>query len=147
MEKQMSKRLKLGLMVAIIVVAAVVATIGATILIIQHHPHLQNRVLPTHVAGDFELFYIMNTVISTINIVLLVSLILIYANIFLKTRSPFTVGLLIFAFVFLVRDLTSSPFITSIYGFRAYGLGPFAFLPSVFELVALSVLLYLSVKY
>jgi hypothetical protein len=53
----------------------------------------------------------------------------------------------IFAFVFLVRDLTSSPFVTAMYGFRAYGLGPFVFLPSLFELVALSVLLYLSVKY
>ncbi len=147
MEKQMSKRLRLGLIVAIIVVAAVIATVGAIILIQQHHSYLESRVPPRFVAGDFELFYIANAIISTINIVLLVSLILIYANIFLKTRSPFTVGLLIFAFVFLVRDLTSSPFITSIYGFRAYGLGPFAFLPSVFELVALSVLLYLSVKY
>ena len=147
MEKQMSKRLKFGLLAAIIVVAAVVATVGTVILIQQHHSYIVSRVPPRAVAGDFELFYIVNTIISTINIVLLVALMLIYANLFLKTRSPFTVGLLIFAFVFLVRDLTSSPFITSIYGFRAYGLGPFAFLPGVFELVALSVLLYLSVKY
>jgi len=147
MEKQMNKRLKLGLMVAIIVVVAVIASLASFILIQQHLSYLESRVPPRYVAGDFELFYITNTIISTINIVLLVLLILIYFNIFLKTRSPFTVGLLIFAFVFLVRDLTSSPFITAIYGFRAYGLGPFAFLPGVFELAALSILLYLSVKY
>lgn len=147
MEKQMNKRPKLALMVALVVIVAVVAAVGAVILVQQHLSYLESRVPARPVPGDFELFYVANTIISTINIVLLVILILIYANLFVKTRSPFTIGLLIFAFVFLVRDLTSSPFVTAIYGFRAYGLGPFAFLPSLFELIALSILLYLSVKY
>ena len=147
MENQMSNRLKLGLIVAILVIVAVVATFGALTLI-QHHYAFERRApSPSFVSGDLELFYIANTIISTINIALLAILILIYVNVYVKTRSPFTIGLVIFAFVFLVRDLTSSPFVTSIYGFRAYGLGPFAFLPSLFELVALSVLLYLSAKY
>lgn len=146
MKKQMSQSSKLGLIVAIVIVVAVIATFGALILI-QQHVALERRESPNFVAGDFELFYIANTIISTINIALTVFLIVIYAGIYLKTRSPFTIGLLIFAFVFLVRDLTSSPFVASIYGFRAYGLGPFAFLPSLLELVALSVLLYLSAKY
>ena len=108
---------------------------------------MESRVSPGLVTGDIELFYVVNAIFSTVNIALTVFLIVIYLGIYLKTRSPFTIGLLIFAFVFLVRDLTSSPFVTSIYGFRAYGLGPFAFLPSLLELVALSVLLYLSAKY
>jgi hypothetical protein len=33
------------------------------------------------------------------------------------------------------------------FGFGLFGLGPFALLPDLFEFVALSVLLYLSVKY
>ncbi len=148
MEKQMSKRLRFGLIVAILVVVAVIATVGTLIVIQQHFAYLERRApSPSVVSGDFEFFYVVNTIISTINIALLVLLILIYVNIYVKTRSPFTVGLVIFAFVFLVRDLTSSPLVTSIYGFRAYGLGPFAFLPGLFELVALTVLLYLSVKY
>ena len=148
MDKQMSNRLRLGLIVAILVIVAVVATVWAFVLIQQHANYLERHApSPGFVRGDFELFYVANTIISTINIAMLVFLILIYVNIYVKTRSPFTIGLVIFAFVFLVRDLTSSPFVTSMYGFRAYGLGPFAFLPSLFELVALSVLLYLSVKY
>ena len=145
----MSRRLKLGLIVAILAVVAVLATVLSLVLIQQHSAFLERRVPPPLRAlpGDFELFYVANTIISTVNIALLVILIVIYANIYVKTRSPFTIGLLIFALVFLVRDLTSSPFVTAVYGFRAYGLGPFAFLPSLFELVALSVLLYLSVKY
>jgi hypothetical protein len=145
----MNRRLRLGLIVAILVVVAVVTTIGSLILIQQHYAFLERRVPPPTrpLPGDVELFYVANAIISTINIALLVILIVIYVNIYAKTRSPFTIGLVIFALVFLVRDLTSSPFVTAIYGFRAYGLGPFAFLPSLFELVALSVLLYLSVKY
>ncbi|MGA2386815.1 MAG: hypothetical protein ABSG33_09815 [Candidatus Bathyarchaeia archaeon] len=148
MEKQMSKRLRLGLIAVILAIVAILATIWALVLIHQHYAFLGRHVTPPgFVPGDFQLFYVANTIISTINIALLVILLVIYVNIYLKTRSPFTIGLVIFALVFLVRDLTSSPFVTAIYGFRAYGLGPFAFLPSLFELIALSVLLYLSVKY
>ena len=145
----MNRRLRLGLIVTILAVVAVLATIGSLILIQQHYGFLERRVPPPTrpLPGDVELFYVANAIISTINIALLAILIAIYGNIYVKTRSQFTIGLLIFAVVFLVRDLTSSPFVTAIYGFRAYGLGPFAFLPSLFELVALSILLYLSAKY
>ncbi len=148
MEKQMNRRLKLGLIVVILAIVAVIATVWALLFIQQNIAFFERRVTtPGFVSGDFELFYLVNTIISTINIALLVFLILIYVNIYVKTRSPFTVGLVIFAFVFLVRELISNPFVTAIYGFRAYGLGPFVFLPGVFEFVALTVLLYLSVKY
>jgi hypothetical protein len=145
----MNRRLRLGLIVTILAVVAVLATVGSLILIQQHYAFLERRVPPPArpLPGDFELFYVANAIISTINIALLVILIVIYVSLYAKTRSPFTIGLVIFALVFLVRDLTSSPLVTAIYGFRAYGLGPFAFLPSLFELAALSILLYLSVKY
>ncbi len=148
MEKQMSRRLKLGLIVVILTIVAVIATVWALFFIQQHLDFFERRVAtPGFVAGDFELFYLVNTIISTINVAMLVFLIVIYLNIYVKTRSPFTIGLVIFAFVFLVREVLSNPFVTAIYGFRAYGLGPFAFLPGLFEFVALTVLLYLSVKY
>jgi hypothetical protein len=35
----------------------------------------------------------------------------------------------------------------SLFAFRPYGLGPFAFLPNLLETAALSILLYLSIKY
>lgn len=147
MEKQMSQRLKLGLIGAILIVVAVIAIFGALILIQGHLAYLGQHVPPHLVQGDIELFYVTNALLNTINIALLAFLIAVYVNLYLKTRSPFTVGLLIFSVVFLIRDLASSPFVVSIYGFRATGLGPFAFLPSLFEFVALTVLLYLSVKY
>ena len=97
--------------------------------------------------ADFELYYTARTVLSSINIVLLIVLIINYASIYTKTRSEFTIGLLLFAAFFLLKDIAWSPFVVHLAGFNVFGLGPFAFLPDLFELVALSVLLYLSIKY
>ena len=97
--------------------------------------------------ADIELYYVARTVFSTINIVLLIVLIINYAGIFLKTKSEFTIGLMLFGIFFLIKDITWSPFVIGAFGFGLFGLGPFAFLPDLFELIALSVLLYLSIKY
>jgi len=149
MEKQMNKRLEIGLIIAILVLVAVFATFWVVIARQQEIPTFEQRRAPPggFVPGDLEFFYFANTIISTINIALLLILILIYTNIYLKTHSQFTIGLIIFALVFLVQNLTSSPLVTSLFRFRAYGLGPFEFLPSLFEFFALTVLLYLSIKY
>ena len=150
MEKQMNKRLKFGLIIGILVAVAIFAAFWALVLRQHQIPAFQQRRIPPPggvVPGDFEYFYVANTIISTINIALLAILALIYLNIYVKTRSQFTIGLIIFALVFLVQNVTSSPFITSPFGFRAYGLGPFAFLPGMFEFIALTILLYLSIRY
>ncbi len=97
--------------------------------------------------GDFELYYLARTIFSTVNIVLTVILIINYISIYLKTKSEFTIGLLLFASFFLVKDIAWSPFVIGLAGFGIFGLGPFAFLPDLFEMAALLVLFYLSVKY
>ena len=97
--------------------------------------------------GDFELYYTFRTVLSTINIVLIALLIFNYIGIYRKTRSEFTLGLLLFAGCLLVKDVTLNPIIIGLGGFGLYGLGPFAFIPDLFEMTALLVLFYLSVKY
>jgi hypothetical protein len=97
--------------------------------------------------GDFEFYYMVRTVLSTVNIVLTAVLIFNYASIYSKTRSEFTLGLLLFALMLLIKDITLSPFVIALGGFGIFGLGPFAFLPDLFEMSALLVLFYLSVKY
>ena len=144
----MSNRFKIGLILTVLIAVAVVAALWA--LVALHEPPLQLRRPPppgTVIPGDFEYFYVAFTIVSTINITLLVIVLVSYINIYNKTRSPFTIGLIIFALVFLVKDITSSPLVISLFRFRAYGLGPFEFLPGLFEFFALSILLYLSVKY
>ncbi|MEM2321106.1 MAG: hypothetical protein QXS79_04405 [Candidatus Bathyarchaeia archaeon] len=95
---------------------------------------------------DLEIFYTVRSVISTVNIVLVLFLLLIYLDIYRKTGAQFTLGLIIFSLVLLLYTLSSNPFIHMFFGFRAFGLGPFAILPDTFALVALIVLLYLSLK-
>jgi len=147
MEKQMNKRLKLGLIIAILLLVALFATFWVLLNRQQFPGFLERREPPGFIPGDLEFFYAASTIISTVNIALLAILIVLYFDIYLKTRSQFTIGLIIFALVFLVKDLTSSPLLTSSLGFRAYGLGPFELLPGLFECFALSILLYLSIRY
>jgi hypothetical protein len=103
--------------------------------------------------SEGQTYLMARTIISTINISLLLVLVITYASIFLKTRSEFTIGLLIFALVFLSKDIASSPLLLGIFGLGMFGMGIgpfmtwFAILPDLFELAALSILLYLSVKY
>ena len=141
---------KLVLTILLVAMLALVAVLAAFWFINMNRqfPSFQERRAPSGVVpGDFEYFYAAFTIISTLNIALLVLLITVYFDIYRKTKSPFTVGLIIFAGVFLIKDLTSSPLIISLLGYRAAGLGPFEFLPGLFEFVALTVLLYLSIKY
>ncbi len=144
----MTNRLKVGLVVTLLVAVALLAALWA-MTALNEQPFIERRAPPPggFVPGDFEYFYVAYTIIATINIALLVMVLLTYINIYNKTRSPFTVGLIIFALAFLLKDVSSHPFITGLFSFRAYGLGPFAFLPALFEMAALSVLLYLSLEY
>jgi len=97
--------------------------------------------------GDIELFYTVKTVVSTVNVALVIILFLTYIDIYRKTKSEFTVGLIIFSITLLLYTLASNPIMHWTFGFSAFGLGPFAMLPDLFACVALSVLLYLSVRY
>jgi hypothetical protein len=108
----------------------------------------ERRLLPPReIPGDIEFYYIAQTVVSTINVTLSVFLLLTYISVYVRTRSEFTIGLIIFSAVFLLDAIASNPLVTLAFGFRAFGLGPFALLPDMFTLAALIVLLYLSVKY
>jgi hypothetical protein len=46
----------------------------------------------------------------------------------------------------LLNALVSNPLLQFGFGFRAFGLGPFAMLPDLFTFFALVVLLYLTLK-
>jgi hypothetical protein len=148
----MSRNLKILIVIAILLLLSIAASILAGFAFSQSQPQPQGfpfrPVSPQPVnSGDIEFYYVARTVVSTINITLLLVLVITYASIFLKTRSEFTIGLVIFSIVFLMKDIAASPFVIGAFRFTMYGLGPFAVLPDLFELIALSVLLYLSIKY
>ena len=148
MEHRMSKNERGWLILGVVAAVAVLAALWATSRFWFPSFPWGYRVPPQYnIPGDIEFFYTAKTVVSTVDVALLVLLLFTYAGIYRKTRSEFTVGLMIFSAVLLLNALTSNPLVIWAFGFRPVGLGPFALLPDLFTLVALSVLIYLSVKY
>ncbi len=140
----MNRNVKIYLILAILVAAALLATFSAN----MNFPAFPGQQRPPRtVPGDIELYYSARTVISTVNVTLLLILLVTYADMYLKTKSEFVIGLIIFSMVLLLNALTSNPLVHQIFGFYAFGLGPFAMLPDLFTLSALIVLLYLTFRY
>ncbi len=140
----MDKSLRIWLILAVVTVVAVLAASWAATGVGLFIPFGRG---PLPVPGDIEFYYTAKTVISTINVTLAVFLMAIYVSIYQKTRSEFTIGLIIFSTVIFLNALVSNPFVIWANGFRLVGLGPFALLPDMFTFVALIVLLYLSFRY
>jgi hypothetical protein len=141
--------MRIWLILVILIVVAILAALWATSTFwFPRFPPSEFRPQPVErIPGDLEFFYTLQTVVSTINATLLIFLLLIYISIYMKTRSQFTIGLIIFSMILLLYAITSNPLVTRIFGFRAFGLGPFAMLPDLFTCAALVVLLYLTLKY
>jgi len=145
MKKRMHKNLKIVLVLVILIVVALDAALWAAYTFYKpFNPLSPLPPPPNSNPGDLEVFYAAEAVVSSLNIALLVCLLITNADMFRKTRSKFTFGLLIFSTAFLFKDLTSSPLVIWVFGYHQEGLGPFALLPDLFELVVLCVLLYLS---
>jgi len=148
MRRYMNKSLRIWLIIATIVVVAILTALWATSREWFRFSPFERRLPPPRIVpGDIEFFYTAKTVVSTINVTLLVFLLLTYIDIYRKTRSEFTIGLTIFSAVFLLNALASNPLVVGVFGFQPFGLGPFALLPDLFTSVALAILLYLSIKY
>ena len=81
------------------------------------------------------------------NLILLLCLLFIYAKNYGQIKSQFAMGLIAFIVLLIMQALTSNPFFHYTCGYRRmYTLGLFGILPDLFEFVALSVLLYISLK-
>jgi hypothetical protein len=145
MKLYMDRNVRYVLILATIVVVALVAGLWADST--YQPPPFTERFRPPHILSDLEPYYVVKSVVSAVNLALLIFLMIIYIDIYRKTRSEFTIGLMIFSMIFLLTTLASSPFVISTFGLQARGLGPFSMLPDVFTCFALLVLLYLSVKY
>jgi len=148
MNDRMNKNMRIWLILITLVVVAILVILLATLKFWFPPPFLRHRLPPPYeLPEDIEFFYITETIVSTINVALSVLLLLTYVSIYRKTRSEFTIGLMIFSAVFFLTALASNPLIIGSFGFQPVGLGPFAMLPDLFTCGALIVLLYLSVKY
>ena len=147
MTQRMDRGLRFSIILAVVAVVAVAAVyLAALTNPFPQLPFFQRGMPPQLIPGDIELFYTVKTVFSTVNATLILILLVIYIDIYSRTRSEFTIGLIIFSVVLLLNALVSNPLLQFVFGFRAFGLGPFAMLPDLFTFFALAVLLYLTLK-
>jgi hypothetical protein len=147
MEHDMNHSPRIWLFLAILTVVAILAALWATSIYWLPRSLFQPRGPFQEIPQDIEFFYTASTVVSSVNVTLSIFLLITYIGIYRKTRSEFTIGLIIFSLVILLNALASNPFVIWAFGFRPFGLGPFALLPDLFTFVALVVLLYLSLRY
>ena len=147
----MSAKIKIGLSIVMIIVVGLFAALWAT-TVEPRTPMLEPRSFPLpqdriRFIEDLEFFYTAKTVISSINVTLVIFLLGTYIGLYRKTKSEFVMGLIVFALILLLYTLVSNPIVIYIFGFQPFGLGPFAMLPELFTSLALGVLLYLTLKY
>ena len=151
----LNKYVKISIIFAILVVVAVLSDFLAT----QNAPAPPTSIFAPRqpfdkfnfdrnysVMGDIELFYKVKTILSSINATILVFLLATYVDIYKKLQSEFTIGLILFSLILLLYALSSNPLLQWLFGYQAFGLGPFAMLPDLFTTLALAVLLYLTMK-
>ena len=156
MKLKMNKYIKIGIILTIVVVIALFADYLATQTspsplpsIFEPRPVPFDRIINGRYysfIGDIELFYRVKTILSTVNATFLIFLLATYFDMYRKIRSEFTVGLILFSLILLLYALTSDPLVQWLFGFRAFGLGPFAMLPDMFTTFALVMLTYLTMR-
>jgi hypothetical protein len=140
---------RIGLVVAVCVALALLAGYWAS----THPPFSPPSLMeppkppPEGIPGDIQLYYVLDSIFSTLNATLLVFLLVLYVGIYVKRNVDFTLWLTIFCSVLLLDALTSNPIIQWAFGFHPSGLGPFAMLPTIFTSAALAILLYLTLRY
>ena len=88
----------------------------------------------------------LKTAISFINIGLILPLFAIYAGIYRKMRSSFTLGLLAVIFALGMYAVTSNPLIIGLLGGRPGDIGLFQIIPDLCATVALIILIRISLE-
>jgi hypothetical protein len=98
--------------------------------------------------GDLlALLVTAKTIVSFVNIALILTLLGLYYRIYSDVRSRFTLGLVLLITVLLMYAVTSNPLVHVLFGYYPFGLGPFTVIPDLFTTFALLVFLYLSLEY
>ena len=137
-------------LIAVIIIAVIVAGIvGAAVGNSFERPdpsEFDRDEFKEVVKRDPKPYLIIKGAVSMINLVIAVILISLYIQTYRSVRSEFTLGLIIVMTALLIYALMSNPLMHLLFGFKSFGLGPFLLLPDVFASVAMSILLYLSLK-
>jgi hypothetical protein len=88
----------------------------------------------------------VHVILTTIEMVLLFSIVIVYTKIFSETRANFSMGILIVLFALLVHSVLSYPLTVNQIGPVLLGSGAFFPYPDLFTIIAYTIFLYLSLE-
>lgn len=97
--------------------------------------------------GAGTAMYLGSVLLSLVNAVLLLALLSIYLKGYKELKAKFTLGLVVFALLLLVQNLSALILMALFYGSpmgMMMGVGGMGFFPALLQTVALAVLLFIS---
>ncbi|HXW67602.1 MAG TPA: hypothetical protein VEL82_07000 [Thermoplasmata archaeon] len=124
-------------------VVAIGLGLGLLLALATPAPHGPGGPGPRPIADPAALAAI---VLSGLDLALLAALIFVYLRTFLETRARFAFGLVLVLVTLLVQILASSPAVFGAFGLGPGGLVNWLLLSSLFEAIALTVFLGLSLE-
>lgn len=86
------------------------------------------------------------TIVSVVNILFLIALLVVYVKNYLKLKAPISLGLILFALLFLIQNLGAVYCQNEMIEFYSKPIANFAFILNVFEALGLASLVYISYK-
>ena len=137
----MDKKATILLLMVIATIAAVIGLYLGSIFI----PPPQQIPPPEPTEGS-RFFLLIKTIVSFVNLALIVFLLIAYLSIYRKMKTQFTLGLILVMISFLLYALTSNPLLQMSFGYFAVALGPFAMIPDIFTTFALIVLIFITLE-
>jgi hypothetical protein len=95
---------------------------------------------------QFQELIIVHTVLSTVSIMLLVALTIIYVRVYAETGARFSLGITVVLFALLVQALVQYPLLEGLFVPFGEGQGSFLTSADLFTIAAYSLFLYLSLE-
>jgi hypothetical protein len=92
------------------------------------------------------IFLTIHIVLSTVGMVLLVSLLIVYSRTYIQTKANFILGLLVVLFALLLQSILTYPVFLELEISTGFVIEVFSPVADVFTIVAYTVFLYLSLE-
>ena len=142
----MEKRTLIAVYIVSVLLAVILGLILSEILLENFTGAEYPFPIPPEYLPSLHFMTYLKTVVSFVNMALIVLMLAIYLDLYRKIRTNFTAGLLLLVIVLLMNALTSNPLVFLRFGFPVAGIGIGFIIPDLFTTIALSVLFYLSLE-
>lgn len=151
-ESSMKKRYWACMALTVILVGGIAVSQGAMCRVLQGYaqpprPPFDWDITPEELEALRALipvFFTVKAVVDTLNSVLILGIVMIHLNLYRRTGTKFSLGLVIFSTALLLYTISANPLLHTLFGFSRIGIGPMLIIPDLLTLIASAILLYLS---